>query len=164
MKKMLFLLAGLLALSCTARYEPTLDAQWTLTVVSLDSARTQIVIPSSEAAEPTVKHQGKRTEVTYHSVGGKDIEVRLTYAGTEKCHTVTPVVTNAEDGWAVIQLAGPEMRDLGVDVEKMRLLVPEGAGFRFDLSKVKASNGWTEKKEEKCFVYRRPYPCRHMTM
>ena len=164
MKKLLFFLACLPVLSCTARYEPDPAADWALKIVSLDTARTQVVIPSSEAGTPVVKRHGKRTEVTFPSVGGRNLEVRLIYEGNGECHAVTPAVTNREEGWAVIELAGPESPDLGVDVEKMRLLVPEGAGFRFDLSKVKASNGWTENKEEKCFTYRRPYPCRHMTM
>ena len=131
MKKLFFFLACLPVLSCTVRYEPDPAADWALKIVSLDTARTQVVIPSSEAGTPVVKRHGKRTEVTFPSVGGRNLEVRLIYEGNGECHAVTPAVTNREEGWAVIELAGPESPDLGVDVEKMRLLVPEGAGFRF---------------------------------
>ena len=165
MKKVALLFVPVLLLAaCAKPYSPDPAAEWKLTLVSLDSAKTSLVIPSSEAGTPTVKQKGKATEVAFSSVGGKDVDVIFTYTGNAQSHEVTPTVINREQGWAAIELAGPEERDLGVDVEKMKLLVPEGAGLRFDLSKVAAQWGWTEDKKENCFVYRRPYPCRHMTM
>lgn len=163
-KFVLLLISVFLLAACVRTYQPDLNADWSLTVETTDSVRTHLVIPSSEAGTPVVRKGLRKTEVTYPSVGGKNIEVCFTYSGKEKARQVVPTVTNREEGWVVIQLSGPEVRDLGIDVEKMKLLVPEGAGLRFDLSKAEATNGWTYDKEKKCFNYRRPYPCRHMTM
>jgi len=162
----LALASALLALivSCSPSYEPDLSAPWKLTVETTDSLRTHLVIQSTEAADPVVKHRGRKTVVTYPSVGGKDFEVSFTYSGKEDAREVVPTVVTREEGWVVIELAGPETTDLGVDVEKMKLLVPEGAGIRFDLTRAEAKNGWKYDDKEKCFVYRRPYPCQAMTM
>lgn len=164
MKNVLFLIPGLLLAACASPYEPDLSAEWSISVETTDSLRTHLVLPSSEAAEPTVVRKGGRTVVTYPSVGGKQFEVSFAYSGTHLSREIVPAVVNREEGWVVIQLAGPQVRNLGVDVETMKLLVPEGAGLRFDLTKAQASNGWTFDEEERCFNYRRPYPCRQMTM
>ena len=42
-----------LAASCTKPYEPDLDAPWSVQLESLDTARTQVRIHSSDVGAPT---------------------------------------------------------------------------------------------------------------
>ena len=154
----------LLSAFCRSSYEPDLSATWKIVVETTDSARNQVVIPFTKAAEPVINRYRNRTEVVYPSVDGMDIEVCFTYTGGKNWHEVVPTVTNREKGWVVKELVGPEIADLEVDVETEKLLFPGGAGLCFDLSKAEASNGWRFDKKEKCYVYRCPYPCKDMTM
>ncbi|MBQ5984582.1 MAG: hypothetical protein IJL56_06380 [Bacteroidales bacterium] len=161
MKRILWtaMLAGMtLAFSCTRPYEPDLNADWELTVETTDAARTTLVIPSAEAAAPLVSRQGGKTVVTYPSVGGKAIEVRFIYSGTAKSLEILPSVTNREEGWVVLALTTPEFRDLGVDVSRMKLLMPNGAGFRHDLTLIEDTRGRdvgadVEKAEGRSFAH-----------
>ena len=146
------------ALSCSRPYKPDLDAPWALTVETTDTARTTLVIPSSDAADPDVKRRGGKTVVTYPSVGGKAIEVRFIYSGTAKSLEILPSVTNREEGWVVLALTTPEFRDLGVDVSRMKLLMPNGAGFRHDLTLIEDTRGRdvgadVEKAEGRSFAH-----------
>ena len=134
-------LALVVAASCSRAYEPDLEAAWVLTVETTDSLRTTVAIPSSEAAAPIVKRKGGRTVVTYPSVGGKNFEVSFSYSGDAKSREVVPTVVNREDGWVVLRLTTPEILDLGVDVEKMKLLLPNGAGFLHDLTRIEDTRG-----------------------
>ena len=54
---------------------------------------------------------------------------------------MVPTVVNREDGWVVLRLTTPEILDLGVDVEKMKLLLPNGAGFLHDLTRIEDTRG-----------------------
>ena len=165
MKKILLFFAPALFLAaCAQPFQPDTTAEWSLTLVSRDSALTTLVIPSSQAGDPVLSRKGKRTEVAFTRVGGKDIDVLFSYRGDAASYEVTPTVINREEGWTVLALAGPEERDLRVDVEKMKLLFPEGAGLRFDLSKAEAVRGWKEDTTARCLTYSRPYPSQFMSM
>jgi hypothetical protein len=81
----LFVSAVLLAVSsCTPSF-PTAEqvGDWVLVIQSLDSARTEVHIPGSEAVGPKIRHGRKGTRLTWSSVGGHDIEVSFLYAGEE---------------------------------------------------------------------------------
>ena len=162
----LFVSAVLLAVSsCTPSF-PTAEqvGDWVLVIQSLDSARTEVHIPGSEAVGPKIRHGRKGTRLTWSSVGGHDIEVSFLYAGKEDNYEVTPSVVNREAGWVVLTLAGPEVRDLGVDVEKMPLLVPSGGGVRYDLTRVEQEDTWKKIKGTSGYEARWSYPGYRISM
>jgi len=154
------IIPAILLVCCTTPYKPDLQAEWTLTIESLDASRTTLTIPSSEAGAPAVRRQGKKTTVCYTGVGGRDIEVSFSYVGEGRSVEVTPSLTNREEGWVVLALTTPEIRDLGVDVSSMKLLMPNGAGYRHDLSRIQADEHWKEfrKDGEHYFEARMSYP------
>lgn len=156
--------ALLLAVSCGKAYEPDLQAEWTLTLESLDTARTQMVIPSSDAGAPVIQQRGKRTVIRYDGVAGRDIDVTFVYKASGNTVEVTPSLVNREEGYVALSLTVPEFRDLGVDVEEMDLLVPYGTGFRYDLTKLKSDKRWKINKEKHYFESDWSYPSMHCDM
>ena len=144
-------------ISCGGAVQPDLTEDWAVVLESLDSTRNVLSFHPDEAGERIVRTRGKQCIVTYPSVGGKNIEVSFTYEKGNDYEAVTPKVVNREEGWVVLTLAGPERKDLGVDVKKMDLLVPNGGGIRYDFTQVKSDDNWTRSKDKKYYEARFAY-------
>ncbi|MBR6932062.1 MAG: hypothetical protein IKH49_02040 [Bacteroidales bacterium] len=148
-----------LAASCTKPYEPDLDAPWSVLLESLDSARTQVRIHSSKAGEPArVVRQGKKVDVVYEKIGGKDVDVTISYLPSKECLQVIPSVTNRENGYVALEFHGPFMEYPCLNTDEMDLLIPAGVGVRYHFPKAEAGGSWKEDKKHGCLVGTFNYP------
>ena len=160
MKKVVFLsLVVLVAIACNQAYEPDLNAAWQLNLETLDSARTTVKINYSRSGAPAkVIRNGKNVDVIYEGVGGKDINLVFTYRKSGKTLEITPTVENNEDGFVALSLCGPFVDSLEIDVKAADLLIPNGPGVRYNMSKAKADNFWKYSKEKDCLISVWNYP------
>ena len=117
MKRIIGLVALLAAVAgCTARYEPDLQAAWSVDLESTDSLHTAVHIYSSKDQVPTrvVRHR-KSVDVIYENAGGRKIDLTFTYTPSEDGLEITPSLVNREEGWVVPSLSGPFVDSLEVE-------------------------------------------------
>ena len=166
MKRIIGLIALVAAVAgCTTRYEPDLQAAWSVDLESTDSLHTAVHIHSSTDQAPTrVVRHGKSVDVIYENAGGRKIDLTFTYTPSEDGLEITPSLVNREEGWVVLSLSGPFVDSLEVDAKKMDLLVPRGPGARFNLSHPRGQQGWKKDEQNHCLVSSWHYPTENCTM
>ena len=154
-----------MAISCSEPYQPDLQAEWSIQLESMDSTKTPVTIHSSEAGAPTrVVRHGKNVEVVYENAGGMPVDLTFTYTPSENALEITPSLTNREENYVILSLTGPMTDSLAVNAKAMDLIVPNGPGVRYDLSRPKAEYGWKKDAKEHSLTASWNYPSQGCTM
>ncbi len=148
-----------LAASCTKPYEPDLDAPWSVQLESLDTARTQVRIHSSDVGAPTrIVRSGKKVDVVYENAGGKAVDVTISYFPSKDGLRIVPSLTNREEGYVALVFHGPFVEDPLLNPDEMDLLVPAGVGARFHFPKAEATGSWKKNEKQGCLSATWSYP------
>lgn len=171
------------AVSCTSLpLEEHIDynAEWSMVIESLANPEECVTIKNSDA---TVAAEQKGNTLHYKNVGGRDIDLTLTYADSKTCDgglEVLATIANNEQGWMVRSFETPALVGVKADVEDA-FLVPLGTGFRISLKGTmalyeqikslddpdrlfKRKDKWRWNKENSCFECSLAYPSEHCTM
>ena len=173
----------MLVMSCTSLpFADHIDenAEWVMVIESLANPAEQVIIKKSDATSAAVR---KGDALHYENVGGRDIDLTITYAKSQSCDgglDILPVIANNEEGWMVRSFEMTPLTNIKADIEDA-LLVPLGTGFRIsvkssleiyeaikrgeDPQKLLAKKfRWCWNKEKECFEFQVAYPSEHCTM
>jgi hypothetical protein len=166
MKARLFLL-GLMSfvmmsvLSCTSlpmKEHVDYDAEWILMIESLSDPMKRITIRNSDATSTPVI---KGNTLHYENVGGKDIDLTITYSASKQVKgalEISSKIANNEQGWMVLSLDGPFLSGIKA-AEGDAFIIPMGTGFRLPVKALaaapedgKAPAPWGWKAKEGVYV------------
>lgn len=172
-----------LAISCTSLpLDEHFDhnAEWSVVIESLENPTEQVTIKNSDATTVAVR---AGNTLHYENIGGRDIDLTITYAKSESCKDaleILPVITNNEKGWMVRSFDAPTLANIKADIEDA-FLVPLGTGFRIPVKNSLAlydalkrgedpekhlgkKYRWKWDGEKECFGISVGYPSEHCTM
>ena len=171
-----FLLAAVVSLAAACSSLPLKDqidpeAEWTLVIEQMSGARDRVTIRNSDATVTPVK---KGNTLLYQGVGGKKIDLAITYAASKDVKgalEITSRIVNNEEDWFVLSLEGPSVKAFPAG-EEDAFLLPVGTGWRLPLHAVqeapakgeKAQRPWTWDKKAKVYSHCIRYPSRDGNM
>lgn len=147
------------------------DADWTLFLESVEDDRKEVTIRNSDGTSAPVR---RGNAVVYENVGGKDIDITITYSASKEVEgalEVSTLIDNNEKEWMVKVWRHPSMKGFKAGAEDAFIL-PIGTGFRFPvkfLTKAPEKDGdipkyWSWDKKAKIYQWRNSYPSKAVSM
>ncbi len=176
MRARFFLLIAALAsaVSCSAlplkeRIDP--DAEWILVIERMSGKGDRLTIRNSDATVAPVK---KGNTFLYKGVGGKDIDLSITYSASKKVKGALEIssrIVNNEKDWFVLSLEGPSVKAFPAG-EEDAFILPVGTGWRLPLKAVREAPAsrkdlptpWKWDRQKGVYTYSITYPSRGGTM
>lgn len=146
------------------------DAEWILMIESLSDPMKRITIRNSDATSTPVI---KGNTLHYENVGGKDIDLTITYSASKQVKgalEISSKIANNEQEWMVLSMEGPFLSGIKA-AEGDAFIIPMGTGFRLPVKALaaapedgKAPAPWGWKAKEGVYVCSKQYPCKDCTM
>ena len=147
------------------------DAQWIMMIESLSNPMERVTIRNTDGTSVPVR---KGNTVYYENVGGKDIDLVITYAPSKDVKgaiEISSTISNNEQGWMVLSMEGPFLSGIKA-AEEDAFMMPMGTGFRMPVKAIAAAPAegenaprpWHWNGTEKKYMNVKPYPCMECTM
>lgn len=170
----LYVLAALILASCSALpLEEHIDynADWELVIESATGKRSEITIRNSDGTSVPVR-QGN--SIVYENVGGKDIDVTITYSSSEEIDgalEISTVIANNEKDWSVKVWKTPSLRGVKA-YEGDELILPIGTGYIYPIKSftkapqkdAKLPKYWSWNEKQHKYSWKSSYPSKYTSM
>ena len=146
------------------------DAKWTMVIESVSNNKKELTLTNADCNAPI----RKGNTFIYGNVGGKDIDVQLTYAASKDCKgalEISAVIENNEEDWMVKIWNYPALKGFKTGKDDVFML-PMGTGWQLPLKAVasvpesgeKAPKPWSWNAKTGNYECVKSYPSKHCSM
>ena len=146
------------------------NPEWTMVIEPLSGDREHVTIKNSDnTSRPVVKGNS----VHYENVGGKDIDLTITYAPSKEVKgalEISSTIVNNAEGWVIISMEGPSINNIKTQPDD-DFILPVGTGWKLPLKHLASSpenknmnKPWKWDARKEVYTYTSSYPSNSCTM